>query len=498
MCAMQQELLSGVPAGDESDGSEDDWDIRYSQNPERSSLMKCDEMFQTDICVPAPEEDRTSALKRAISNGDVQSVERLLDDGVDVESRLGFEWTPLLCAAHVANHDLAKLLLDRGANANFSRDHFTVLMAACTATASEDRIARCVELLLSRNANPNTHNNTHMTPLMLAARDGYSQVITLLVSHGAQLNSQDSNGYTALALAVLYGREEAVMKLLQLGADKTIKTKSGKSVTELASMHKHTQISRILAAPRDPRMTEDTPSKEETLCKFFKWEPDPPAATTDSSAKLSDIELLLHGLGLDHLSDIMLDNDISWSCLLAMEREDLEKIGVSSPEDQCRILSAVQQMQLDTVDLHTFTQLDNIGSSGDELYSFLISLRQQCCYLTEVVQDVIGRFPQSASELVLSWDPRQESQAICNDLVLQTSNLQREITCLKNLLAQMNASGDPRVLPLPGSHGGWKRAALKTLALSMLGAGLLLLLSRANSPALFIDAVCLSCFRFAP
>lgn len=48
---------------------------------------------------------------------------------MDVETRLGFEWTPLMCAVNVANYDLAKLLLDRGASANFSKgqthiDHF--------------------------------------------------------------------------------------------------------------------------------------------------------------------------------------------------------------------------------------------------------------------------------------------------------------------------------------------------------------------------------------
>ena len=40
---------------------------------------------------------------------------------MDVETRLGFEWTPLMCAVSVANYDLAKVLLDRGASANFSK-----------------------------------------------------------------------------------------------------------------------------------------------------------------------------------------------------------------------------------------------------------------------------------------------------------------------------------------------------------------------------------------
>lgn len=41
--------------------------------------------------------------------------------GMDVETRLGFEWTPLMCAVHVGHCELAELLLDRGASANFSR-----------------------------------------------------------------------------------------------------------------------------------------------------------------------------------------------------------------------------------------------------------------------------------------------------------------------------------------------------------------------------------------
>lgn len=38
---------------------------------------------------------------------------------------------------------------------NFCLDQYTVLMAACTARAEEEQILKCVELLLSRNANPN-------------------------------------------------------------------------------------------------------------------------------------------------------------------------------------------------------------------------------------------------------------------------------------------------------------------------------------------------------
>ncbi|XP_071315217.1 ankyrin repeat, SAM and basic leucine zipper domain-containing protein 1 isoform X2 [Trachinotus anak] len=459
------------PAGDESDGSNDEWDIGCCSD-KKSSCIKA-----LDAVVPHAE-DNVSMLKRAISYGDTGTVEQLLDNGMDVETRLGFEWTPLMCAVNVANYDLAKLLLDRGARANFSKDHWTVLMASCTASASEDKIARCVELLLSRNADPNMADRSQMTCLMLAARDGYSKVINLLLSHGANINVQDSNGYTALSIAVQYGREEAVLKLLQLGADKTIRTKTGKSPADLAVIFKHTQITRILAASSHISSVQASSSMEDTLSKFFMTNSEP-LSSKESATKLDDLELLLHGLDLGYLTDIMTENDITWNYLLTMEKEDLEKIGITDPEHQEKLLIAVQQMHLDKVDLDTISQLGAAASGSEELHNFLISVRQQCCYLTETIHDVINRFPRQASQLVFSLDPKKEAQAVCNQLVVQTKDLQKEVTCLRNLICQMDEAGDCCQLPQPGSHGNWRMRYLTRVALSTLGATFLLLLYKA-------------------
>ncbi|XP_071387237.1 ankyrin repeat, SAM and basic leucine zipper domain-containing protein 1 [Centroberyx affinis] len=469
---MSSRMDCAFPAGDESDCSNDEWDIGYSTK--KSSHNQDD-----DPAVPVAEDD-VSRLKRAISKGDILAVEQLLDNGMDVETRLGYEWTPLMCAVNVANYDLAKLLLDRGASANFSKDQYTVLMAGCTASASEDEIIRCVELLLTRNADPNMLDRSHMTCLMLAARDGYSKVINLLVSHKAEINAQNSSGYTALSIAVQYGREEVVLKLLQLGADKTIKTEGDKNPADLAMIFKHPQISRILASSPQAFTSQTSSSKEEALSKIFKNDSKPPASR-ESIVKLGDLELLLHGLDLGYLADIMSENDITWSHLLTMEEDDLEKIGITDPVDQQKMLTAVQQMHLDRVDLETLCQLGNIDSGSEELYNFLISLRQQCLYLTETVQDVISRFPRRPSELVFSLDPKKEAQAVCNQLVVQTGDLQKELTCLRNLLCQMDEAGDCCRLPQPGSHGNWRMRPLTGVALSALGAGFLFLLCRAAS-----------------
>lgn len=47
--------------------------------------------------------------------------------GMDVETKLEFGWTPLMFAVNMANYDLAKLLLDRGASANFTKGQLDVV-----------------------------------------------------------------------------------------------------------------------------------------------------------------------------------------------------------------------------------------------------------------------------------------------------------------------------------------------------------------------------------
>ncbi|KAK0146196.1 Ankyrin repeat, SAM and basic leucine zipper domain-containing protein 1 [Merluccius polli] len=105
---------------------------------------------------------------------------------------------------------------------------------------------------------------------------------------------------------------------------------------------------------------------------------------------------------------------------------------------------------------------------SEEFNSFLISLQQQCCYLTETVQDVIRRFPQRASEMVFSLDPNKEAQGVCKKLLLQTGDLQKEVCCLHNLLSKTDQAGGPCRPPLPHPHGNKKRWLLTSVTLGVL------------------------------
>ncbi|KAJ4938180.1 hypothetical protein JOQ06_002805 [Pogonophryne albipinna] len=145
-------------------------------------------------------------------------------------------------------------------------------------------------------------------------------------------------------------------------------------------------------------------------------------------------------------------------------------VGITDPEVQQKVLSAVQQMHLDKVDLDTISFPGPAESGSEDLHNFLISVRQQCCYLTETIQDVNGRFPRQASQLVFSLDPKREAQAVCNQLVIQTRDLQKEMEEVEHFS------------PLPQLGIGRKRF-LSGVALSALGASVLLLLLQMNRSA---------------
>lgn len=83
-------------------------------------------------------------LYQAANMGDVESVERLLKDGVDPNEMSDFANGPLHAAANTGSVELAKVLIDAGCNVNaINDDGVTPLMRA----ANHGRAAFCKTLV---------------------------------------------------------------------------------------------------------------------------------------------------------------------------------------------------------------------------------------------------------------------------------------------------------------------------------------------------------------
>ncbi|XP_069618435.1 ankyrin repeat, SAM and basic leucine zipper domain-containing protein 1 [Ranitomeya imitator] len=554
-----------VPGGGESSDSDDLWDL--------DDHVDVSKTLNTTLVTDSNED----SLKNALTTGNVKLVESLLDSGIHVDCSLRYGWTPLMYAAAAGNLAIVRLLLDKGANANFERDTFTVLMAACTANASEEHIVKCVEFLLSRNVSPNVCCRKKMTPVMHAARGGLTQVVTLLVAHGAAINAQDENGFTGLIWAAHSGHKNTVLKLLELGADIRLSTKTGNTAADIARENNHLEIFSILSFSGNLNTGNSNFNKEEAMCRYLRVQPEPSSyRNAEMSAEMwkypqhfcnalprviramhpleqkprraplrngrtpgairrdlvpngleesllssrpsadywvvtlldprykdnlpslipllereynsaqapgnvelmtfycfsyspsSDLDVFLHGLGLEHLAELLKENDLTLRQLLYLEESELKKAGITDVKDCKKIMAAMKEIHVEDTKLGKLPSLSKLESS-DELFAFLLRLNRQCNAISHAVVAVSGQIPSNPQKVVFEWDNSQNFTTVCEDILTSITELNKEVCGLQDRLTKFQHDQKNnlcRVLPLEEekSWSWWKYSRMNLVA----------------------------------
>ncbi|XP_021047061.1 ankyrin repeat, SAM and basic leucine zipper domain-containing protein 1 isoform X2 [Mus pahari] len=455
--------LAVAGGGESSDSEDDGWDIGY--------LDRSSQKLKRSL----PVEEKNETFKKALTTGDISLVKELLDSGINVDSSFCYGWTPLMYAASVANAELVRFLLDRGANASFDKDKLTILISACSARCSEEQVLKCVELLLSRNADPNVACRRLMTPIMYAARDGHTQVVALLVAHGAEVNAQDENGYTALTWAARQGHKNVILKLLELGANKMLQTKDGRTPSEIAKRNKHIEIFNFLSLTLNPlegKLQQLT--KEETICKLLATDSDKEKDHIFSPYTVfGDLEIFLHGLGLEHMTDLLKEKDITLRHLLTMKKDELTKNGITS-KDQHKILAALKELEVEEINFGKLPEVAKLEISGDEFLNFLLKLNKQCGHLITAVQNIITELPVNSHKVFKNFT------SVCEELASNVEDLNEEVRRLKELIQKMQneRENDPTHIPVVEEVSTWKTRILKRSAVTVCGFGLLLFIGK--------------------
>ncbi len=211
-------------------------DLR-GRNPLHYAAMKCDKklnhlLYMGAVFEPDPFYEKRDLFRCEKRYGHGQTAQFLVAAGADVNARDAFGWTPLHCAASENNSEVARILLENGADPNAAA-------------------AKCRFPLLYTEGK---------TPLHYAASRGHKEVVELLVRAGANINARDSSGATPLHLAVLYAdttgiphgvscidgawvswtgeksHMDVIARLIGSGADVNAKTDSGHAALHFAAM----------------------------------------------------------------------------------------------------------------------------------------------------------------------------------------------------------------------------------------------------------------------
>ena len=112
---------------------------------------------------------------RLACNDRLDEAQRLIEEGVDVDSRSEFGLTPLMIAADKGRVDIIRLLLDNGANIQSQSIGWTALNRAAYNGHDE-----AVRLLIKRGANLHVRGYHSKTPLDKAKQNNHSSTAAII------------------------------------------------------------------------------------------------------------------------------------------------------------------------------------------------------------------------------------------------------------------------------------------------------------------------------
>lgn len=156
------------------------------------------------------------ALLAAAYNNDTELLRQLAEAGADVNFQAGNGWTALQHAADQDNIDIARILLDRGADINH-RNIPTGRAAIHYAAVGED--TALLELLIERGAQIDIRNNDGETPLFDAASSGSEKGVKMLVDSGCDVTAKNLAGKSAIYAAAKGSQAEIAELLLTYPAE---------------------------------------------------------------------------------------------------------------------------------------------------------------------------------------------------------------------------------------------------------------------------------------
>ena len=168
--------------------------------------------------------DGHTALMMATEGGQFQIARLLIEVGADVNARRGGAgdlsgWTALMSAARRGQLEIARLLIENGARV----DCATVIGCTALMVAAENGALKVVEFLVEKGAEVNGGSLSGATALISAVHTGQLEVVKFLIKKGARVdvclrNAGERNGCTALMLAAQDGRLDIARLLIENGA----------------------------------------------------------------------------------------------------------------------------------------------------------------------------------------------------------------------------------------------------------------------------------------
>lgn len=208
----------------------------------------------------------------AIKKGDRAAVEAALEEDIDLVGARDGGLSAVLTAAYYGQPDIVALLVQAGAPLNLfeaaAAGHLTSVLEILDQSPEDANAfapdgfqplglaaffghAEIAKALLDRGANPNTpsNNGQKVQPLNSAAAGQHLEIARMLLEAGADPNARQADDFTPLHSAAQNGQIEMARLLLAFGADPNAATTGGVTPWKMAQDGGYNEIAEMLTKP---------------------------------------------------------------------------------------------------------------------------------------------------------------------------------------------------------------------------------------------------------
>lgn len=233
------------------------------------------------------EREKISKLTLAISDNNMDEVNRFIKekynlDGFDTDGN-----TPLGIAAMAGNVKIARLLIEKGAGVNVP--NIDRIMPLHLAVKIENR--DMITLLLGKGADVNAKGETDLTPLHYNAMQGNSEITRILIVKGAQVNAVDADLSTPLHYAALSGLLDIVKVLIEKKADPNMVNSAGQRAIDVAALNNQTAVVEFFKTKLKQQPKDFTIEEKEQYNSDDQYNPESDSAPIDNGSVFEeDIE----------------------------------------------------------------------------------------------------------------------------------------------------------------------------------------------------------------
>lgn len=202
---------------------------------------------------------------KAISNGDIQELRRLLDRGAEIDWQSNVGISGLMQALIYNQFKLADFMVDRGCDLNLSdQDGYTALIYIINANLLDKQQAEVLSLMekmIAKGANIHAADKSGASAIHHAVSRLYPSAVERLIVNGADVDMQNSSGVTPLMMTIQSGDpnkcHEIAATLLGYGADINLRTSGGKSVIDLVIEYGRHDILQIIENHSEQRVLNE-------------------------------------------------------------------------------------------------------------------------------------------------------------------------------------------------------------------------------------------------